>query len=697
MRKAILFFIPLVVASLAFIGCGGGGSSTTTGSASTIVSGTVVDGYVSGAKVSVYSDPYMTDPIGEGTTDFSGHFEITIPEGTLPGTVYMKSEGGWLTDTGFPAPTMRYAGSPDSYEFNITPVTDHLYSEMLKDGLNLQGAMTRVSSQLGIPLDTLYKDPEVDSAAHEAVRKVLSSGTQSSGLNPGVYDAYMIVLDRDMAGSEQISNISDFIATHRVAANLTVSDDGTVTGMTEDGRSVSGVVEGSSIALKVVDDSVIPQHVSHLAGEIGIMGSISGMVTEKTNTAGNVTDGYFIMTVHPNNLNDYQAIENQIADMMIGSHYFTAADTFRADGSYDPQIHWGKISISAMTSGIIGVSEFTLYHDSSPDTSQSMAQVQGTIDMDPHNHPTLIEGFQAFDPSSGHMEYILSTPGNRQGLFIVSDGSTGTILSIGKALMHREDSAAPTFNPDTGYHLEIARVHQGLIGETRSPGMIESEILSHQDINTPSWTAGGMGGMNMERMGHMGDTTSTTGMSVFSGSMMGWKVDTNSDGMGDANDMMVLASLYPSGAMSGEFMMGGTINGTALSTNFPGHYVAYAKPANESPPAFNGTLHFVERVTYSMGSSEYAGAYGFGSITIDDSTAPPTVTLVHTTPGGESVEYTLTLSVTDGMYHMEGPTPSGNYIDIFWPSGGKKAVWMESDDPTGSGTITAVGEAFMTY
>jgi hypothetical protein len=84
MRKALLlgafFIIPFT-----FFACGGGGSTSTD---DLTISGSVVDGYVSGATVSIYDDLFMQNQIGTGTSDSNGNFTITLSGGMVPDPVH---------------------------------------------------------------------------------------------------------------------------------------------------------------------------------------------------------------------------------------------------------------------------------------------------------------------------------------------------------------------------------------------------------------------------------------------------------------------------------------------------------------------------------------------------------------------------------------------------------------------------------
>ena len=114
-RNSVRPVIALLAVALVLMlsGCGGGSggsSGSTATAASNTISGTVADGYVSGASVSIYDDFEMATQIGSGTTDANGNFSLTLNVAAIPDTIYVKTTGGIDTATGLPAPTMAFAG-----------------------------------------------------------------------------------------------------------------------------------------------------------------------------------------------------------------------------------------------------------------------------------------------------------------------------------------------------------------------------------------------------------------------------------------------------------------------------------------------------------------------------------------------------------------------------------------------------------
>ncbi|MBW1999225.1 MAG: hypothetical protein JRJ29_14845 [Deltaproteobacteria bacterium] len=97
-----------------------------------------------------------------------------------------------------------------------------------------------------------------------------------------------------------------------------------------------------------------------------------------------------------------------------------------------------------------------------------------------------------------------------------------------------------------------------------------------------------------------------------------------------------------------------------------------------------------------------AGVAALGLITIlatgdgGGGTSTSVATLSWNQAGGMSGTAALTASSSDGVYHFDGALES-DYMDIFWPVGARKAVYIISDSSVGNGTITEVGEAYLTF
>jgi len=100
MNARIAPLAALLVSSLFLFACGGSGGGTTNPPATTAgsVSGTVLDGPVSGAVVTAYAitNGTMGAQVGGGTTDSSGNFHVSV--GDYAGPMMLQASGGSYVD-----------------------------------------------------------------------------------------------------------------------------------------------------------------------------------------------------------------------------------------------------------------------------------------------------------------------------------------------------------------------------------------------------------------------------------------------------------------------------------------------------------------------------------------------------------------------------------------------------------------------
>jgi len=112
-----------------------------------------------------------------------------------------------------------------------------------------------------------------------------------------------------------------------------------------------------------------------------------------------------------------------------------------------------------------------------------------------------------------------------------------------------------------------------------------------------------------------------------------------------------------------------------------------------------------------MFANSYAGfsnAYLNGSIQITAPTATVAGSgqLTAALADGTAVNITLVIDTSGtgsatgfGIYHMSGADTNLNiFIDVYWPIGGTKATYIQSDATggLGNGNVTEIGEAFIT-
>ncbi|MGD8916915.1 MAG: hypothetical protein PVH35_09985 [Syntrophobacterales bacterium] len=672
-----LVVILLYVFVLVLAGCSG---SSSDGGGSATVNGKVADGYLSGADVYAYSDADMTNQIGAGSTDSEGNFSMILSVSSVPDPVYLKSVGGIDVATGMPAPTMLFVASGSSNKFNISPITDSLYKYSLT--LGIDGARQHLTGQLGITNTELYDDPVVNTDLDGALNSVLSSGTMDGTLADGDYIVHAMFF------------VGNQITAEPAEMNVTISN-GVVNG-TEVGSSsvVTGKVQGSSIVLTIVDDPV-PANVSQLArmaGDIGLMGSVTGVFTYLDIAAGG-TDLYTGMCVAnfvPVNGLDPTAVENVISNIYAGPKHIILRDIFGPEY----KLGWGDLTIKDVDFGTntVTASDATIWFDNGSCDAPACDPTQVTLTFNLGSSEILETSggdrtnliLLAFDfpAPSTDMLFLLQPVGNRRGIFLVVDVGFN-ILAIGDSYMATGTGLAPSLDSTTDYEVEVAVAHAGMLEQLRSDWIGTGvNMMPYSDsFTTPDMS----GGTDFDLSGDL--------LKVFNGSIIAFKNDADNGPLNDTSDFIRLVELYETGAIQGEDILGGPLS------FYPATFVGFVKKQGETAPSVAGTRNFLARTLYSKEvlvdneDNAYRTSYITGDLTISGSSA----TLNWTEGGGTSGTASLTVENTDGLYHMHGTLDSSTYIDIFWPLGGKKSVYITSDNGTGDWLITEAGEAYLTH
>ena len=167
-----------LVGSLVLSGCGGGGSSDSsdsTTSTSTTSSGTVIDGYVSGAKV-YYNGKEV------GLSDANGKFTVNdIPEGAI-----LSFKGGVDVSTGeiFEGVLKAPAGA-DGEDIVATPITT-IVSSLVENGASHEDAKATVAKKLGVSVESIEADPV----------EVLKSGTDAQKAEAAQVIVHSLVIQK---------------------------------------------------------------------------------------------------------------------------------------------------------------------------------------------------------------------------------------------------------------------------------------------------------------------------------------------------------------------------------------------------------------------------------------------------------------------------------------------------------------------
>lgn len=152
--------IPLATATL--VACGGGGSATALSGASTLLTGTAVDGYLQGATVFLDANSNgvfdATEPTAK--TDANGRYALDTSGITQPIGLPVVVTGGVDTDTGYAFTGRLTARVGQATGQVVTPLTS-LVDTLVAQGLakDTSAAQAMVAAALGLSVADLATDP----------------------------------------------------------------------------------------------------------------------------------------------------------------------------------------------------------------------------------------------------------------------------------------------------------------------------------------------------------------------------------------------------------------------------------------------------------------------------------------------------------------------------------------------------------
>jgi hypothetical protein len=627
----------------------------------------------------------MATQIGSGSTDSSGDFSITLTDGTIPDTIYVKTTGGIDTSTGLAAPTMVFAGSYTAGSLNITPITNQAFVEYQKDpSLGLDDAYLTVAGKLGISADTAKADVVADSLAQNAMYEVLSAGTTGTTLPDGNYQVKFISFLQTDIGNLQISGISsgnsplsDLVRTFDIAVS-----DGNLSGTSDTGEAITGRVQGTTLIMNMASGDTLYR----LAGEI-TFGAASGTYNKLSILGGSVTNGLFLATFTPSTITADQIANlfTALSNIATGQHYFTTRDFLIADVA--PFTSYGEITLSDLSASGFNYAGFTNTTITDDDTPvETWSNVSGSASFFPESR---IYAF-SHDYNVGDNEtiYVIGAAGNRKCIGVTYFADTHQVRSVVEVTMVRNTEIAPLIQSDTLYHNTVAVAHMGLLNQTRTANL-SAMVFSGGDVQTPVFDSGFNAGYAFADPQNI----------IMAGSTLMIKQCADFSNPLALGDYIMGLELYDSGAMSGTRVDGGTI-GPYNIYDYPSAVVVFMRKDGTSAPDFGGTLNFLSRTMYSNDYTNYDHDYAYGTITLN--TTGSSATLSCNNGQGDPISATLTLEkVLDGdtftgIIHLYGSLGDDNgYIDIYWPVGGKRATYVCSESATG--TTFSVGEAYLTF
>ncbi len=743
--KKIITLLSLLVFAIFAVGCGsssgGGGTSASGGGGTAGVRGNVADEYVSNATVKIYDEvSFDSDALVDTvTTDARGHFVISetdVRDKNYPDTLFIKTEGGTEPETGFPAPTMKFVGdsraNPRSDTINITPLTDALFEQYRKSGEKLADAKNKLASSdtmLGDfeDKDNLYADVVADSHIDEvdtATERSIASGQLSGSIGPGDYVMYVSPYDRSYAteGDKTLNFSQDFNNLGAIdTLPVTVSDTGLLTDRVPyEDFEMTGQIQGSSLVAEVFEQG----DTIRLAGNIGTLGNISGVaITKQSDTEQG--RGVFVAGLVPESGIDSEGLANKIETFYSDTMIFLARTTFR--NITDPVgLHWGHMNFASknvydtsthkLATGGPFMAKDWWQPDAPPHELSYGEQPQVLYD---NGRPTGLMAFQVADDGLAIMPL-----GSRRGIYIEQEGSGDTVNVIGSIYMVKHNSLPPITGGDT-YYIHMHHVRNGFVDITAfldnpadpndhpSGKPLDDAVqeIKNAAVAEPVWIPAfsQMTGQNCK-----GDSTDLIAYAGSSISMLHDEGETPptqdenlqeiNAGGGMATDESINLQFYQSGAFSGEISLGGApeIPGvdTWVASNRPVPIVGYARKKGDSAPDYSGTtFDFIYRSIADTANYSGKDPVGKATLTIPETTLDSALI---TKVNGDTFSMSWEKMDSNTFYHIYGAVGgagSDDEIHIFWPVGGKKALFLQGSDFDEDLTkeVEAIGEAYLTY
>jgi hypothetical protein len=692
----------LLLAALALCsGCFDSGGSSDGGSSSDTsrLSGNVVDGYVNGARVTVYNSNDLSpkNRIGRGITDEQGRFDLTLSVGRIPYPLYIKTEGGTDVETGLPAPSMLYIGEDLGGEVVITPLTDMHYKLALKQGLvaaedGMVGTLNNLLDNGVQDLNTIFGDPEQNGQLKDALNRVLASGTQTGTLTDGNYTVVIAHMDNTQVNSTEYTytNTADFLENNVAQGSLTV--DGHSLNGQIGGMNASGHIQGGNFILDINAASGLIR----LAGNVGLMGSAAGTFIDIPSNPGTLSDiarGPFAASFVPEEGLQAGKVQELAGKLYTGNKNILFRDTLGQD--YDIGVA-SNLEITDLDPDTLEVNatDFNVFLAPDDSTNASVSFTNGTLIRTNSGQPTSLVVLEFEEPNSDR-DFFIQPIGLRQAFYFVGNGTTGEVYAAGEAYLSSSNSATP--------HLEMDSQYDGAF-----MALNVASLKTDRDIVLSNYNPSGYGFVPpdidplrefvMQDGMIYGDSDAT---SILNGGMLGlYKADAmdslNTSGFLYAQ--RAIMEIFETGALQGTGIFG---NSEPDLINFPCPYVGFADKADGQPASsFNGSLDFLYRILYVTDEElpEIEDiSYAYGTIDISEDSA----VLSYTDSQGETGQAELTVNGRDtGLYHLHGPigpTGKAQYTDIFWPVGGTKAALMVSGGTGTNEPIVELGEAFITF
>ena len=645
------------------------------------LNGRVVDGYVKNAKIEIFDDNTYTNLIGQGSTNSNGSFTITLNTTNLPNPVYIKSTGGVIIENGMLAPTMLFVGNKNSDgEYIITPITN-IVAEKEKSGINLDSIKEQLANDLNLTEDALFINPETNETVKNVLKqKVLPASTFASTLADGNYTAYIIYFDKDSIDENKTITSVDDIEQNIIPIPINISD-GNISApllTDEEGETyaIRGYVSGTTVLLELVPTNS-PDHYVSLAGTVGLYGSVAGVVATFGDSY--ITPGVFVGQFVPQDINNSQ-VQKMITDttnMIAGRENLLFRLNIGGSGMGVCSINITPDQNRSLTLSNVNVigETFTLIADNNESKFLSVS-----INNSNNTFPTNLAVMKYRVAEDGTPVYFIQPVGLRKGMIITTDNNK--VDEIGDVYISKSGTIAPALKTGTNYTMKVGIVHAGMIGMNRNS--ILPYISISQNMTTPNVNTSGADNYLREptRIEFENEVM------FFNDSVIGMY---NGGGDGDINttdDYMRTLQIYNSGAFDGENIIGGSLpNGDELQ-NYPGFFVGYFKEQNSNATISpDGEYDFIARSLYFSNDIDKPTLVR-GKLIIENDGGSATIEVFD-----ENGSFPLSIDCANGLCHIKGYGSDGDYIDIVWPIGGKKGLYVVSDGE--SGPVFEVGEAYI--
>lgn len=694
-RTLMLFVLAAVMLSA----CSDGGGSVAN---TATLQGKVADGYVAGATVELYAvgsgGGLDVTRLATGATDANGDFVLFVPETDLPEHMAFLSRGGTIIDTGMPAPTMIMTPLRDRNDYNVTPLTDFLVRSGMRPGSSFFDAEERLSTALGLSAASLYDDPLTDgapAALKDGLYRSLAGGDRTVSPADGGYRICLIYLDKNDIGGD-FGTIDNLVSSNYLEGTLTISN-GEVSG-TLASQAVSGRIRGPNLLLSVAYD----QGVTNIAGTLGLLGSISGSYVDldASGAAPALSTGVFVAALIPQNGIDAAPFLETVQNLYDGRRNALFRDLYG-----DRDLGWGIMgAVNIIDSATLTTGDFQITLNAAGGETGSIRFDEGRLPLCSLDSGMSGLAVMRFKETAGDTEtdyaYLIQALGNRRGIYVAGASNTGSAYAIGESYLARSDAIGGRLEGGKSYDLYLSAVSPHMIGQPRDPDsfieVVNGWTVPAQDENSISVT---------------GSASAADGVRVISGSLLGAKVSSGTDGAGtDAavvdtdQDMLAVAEIQAVGAIQGDRAVGGTLQNGADAADWSVPFVGYARPAGDvstySLDYGQMQLDFLARPIYVMDLElgaftleNYRLAWIEGGIEFHGQTA----VLTYRDAAGETGRLELSVDYRGGLYHMYGKMGENEYFDILWPGGGTRAVYVASVLDGAAYYVYEIGEAFITY